>query len=138
MSLSSLHLYLLVATCHALLIPQSKVVHGLLSRTRTSTSSSPKTSRAAAQVKLNLFGNILKDLLPNNNGSNQKQQWPKVELPPDFTVPEPRPLTMTESTDLRGFATASAGLALRLATAKPLCWAGRSIQYLLRRMDDTL
>lgn len=67
-------------------------------------------------MKLNLFGNILEDLLPNNNGSNQKQQWPSVELPPDFTVPEPRPLTITESTDLGGFATASAGLALRLAT----------------------
>ena len=34
----------------------------------------------------------------------------------NFTVPKPRPLTITESTDLLGFATATAGLALRLFT----------------------
>jgi glutathione S-transferase len=54
-----------------------------------------------SRQKLNLFGRI---------------QWPKVEVPLDFIAPEPRPLTITESTNLGGFFTASAGLALRLAT----------------------
>jgi len=59
--------------------------------------------------KLNLFENIF-------DQQQKKQQWPKVEVPSDFVIPEPQPLTITESTDLVGFATASAGLALRLAT----------------------
>ena len=58
--------------------------------------------------KLNLFENIF--------DQQQKKQWPKVEVPSDFVIPEPKPLQITESTDLVGFATASAGLALRLAT----------------------
>ncbi|KAL3815328.1 hypothetical protein ACHAXA_010010 [Cyclostephanos tholiformis] len=37
-------------------------------------------------------------------------------MPPGFIPPEPRPLTITESTDLGGFVTALAALALRLAT----------------------
>ncbi len=45
-----------------------------------------------------------------------QSEWPRAEMPPGFIPPEPRPLTITESTDLGGFVTASAGLALRLAT----------------------
>ena len=37
-------------------------------------------------------------------------------MPPDFIAPTPRPLTITESPNLGGFVTASAGLALHLAT----------------------
>eukprot|EP00571_Detonula_confervacea_P014530 CAMPEP_0172308430 /NCGR_PEP_ID=MMETSP1058-20130122/9023_1 /TAXON_ID=83371 /ORGANISM="Detonula confervacea, Strain CCMP 353" /LENGTH=330 /DNA_ID=CAMNT_0013020841 /DNA_START=55 /DNA_END=1044 /DNA_ORIENTATION=- len=66
----------------------------------------------AAALNLNLLDNFF-----SSNNKNQKQQsWPKVEVPSDFIVPEPRPLTITESTDLTGFVTASTGLALRLAT----------------------
>jgi glutaredoxin len=39
-----------------------------------------------------------------------------VTIPSDFILPEPRPLTITKSTDLGGFVTSSAVLALRLAT----------------------
>jgi hypothetical protein len=42
--------------------------------------------------------------------------YPKVTPPPDFVAPEPQPLTLTSSTDKGEFATASAALALRLAT----------------------
>ena len=53
--------------------------------------------------------NVFPDLFP-------KQQLPRVQPPPNFVAPEPKPLAITEGTDLKGFATASAGLVLRLAT----------------------
>ena len=39
-----------------------------------------------------------------------------MKIPSDFILPEPRPLTITKSTDLGGFVTSSLVLALRLAT----------------------
>ncbi|KAL7427907.1 hypothetical protein ACHAXH_002153 [Discostella pseudostelligera] len=65
--------------------------------------------------QLNLLGN--NNLLDTLFSLDIKfQQWPKVEAPPNFVVPEPRPLTITESTNLGGFISSSAALALRLAT----------------------
>ena len=66
--------------------------------------------------QLNLLGtkNLL-DALFSFDKTTQ-QQWPVVQAPPNFVVPEPRPLTITNSTNLGGFISSSAGLALRLAT----------------------
>ena len=60
-------------------------------------------------LKLGFLDQILK-----NNGKSD--DLPVVTVPANFVVPEPKPLTITESTDLVGFASATVGLALRLAT----------------------
>ena len=86
------------------LLCRSGVVHGLL----PTTISGRARNHRASSSQLHIFDDLL-------SGGN-KNQYPKVELPSDFTVPEPRPLTITESTDIGAFTTASAGLALRLAT----------------------
>jgi glutathione S-transferase len=55
---------------------------------------------------------------------------PKVEVPKDFVIPEPKPLTITESTDLLRFAKNTVALALRLATGTfVLGWKIDSIFY---------
>jgi hypothetical protein len=41
---------------------------------------------------------------------------PKVELPKDFVLPEPQPLTITKKTDLAVFLSSSVALVLRLGT----------------------
>jgi glutathione S-transferase len=41
---------------------------------------------------------------------------PKVQVPDDFELPEPRPLTVTSSADLAGLIKSSAALAVRLGT----------------------
>ncbi len=64
------------------------------------------TTNTCRQSSLNLFA----DLFP------KQQQQPRVQAPPNFVPPEPKPLAITEGTDFKEFATASAGLALRLAT----------------------
>jgi glutathione S-transferase len=79
-------------------------------------------SGSASTLKLGLLDQIFtKNDVANN--------WPKVSAPPDFVTPEPKPLTITESTDIVGFISSAAGLALRLATgAFVLGW----------RIDDIL
>lgn len=69
---------------------------------------------APSQVKLNLFDNLFNSV--QTTKSSATTQYPKVEVPPNFIIPEPRPLTITESTDLIDFITASTVLGLRLAT----------------------
>jgi glutathione S-transferase len=73
-------------------------VHGLLLPTKNKIGM--RSSLVETRLKVNLY----------------RSESPRVEIPAGFTPPEPRPLTITESTDLGGFITASAGLALRLAT----------------------
>ena len=43
-------------------------------------------------------------------------QYPKVEIPPDFSAPDPRPLTLTRASDLPSTLKSAAALAIRLAT----------------------
>ncbi|KAL7532999.1 hypothetical protein ACHAXR_004979 [Thalassiosira sp. AJA248-18] len=109
-----MHLYLLVALFNTLLFHRS-CVHGLLPAKQTSGIRRRRHRVVVAPLKLNNIFNteLLDGLFPKNE---RQTQWPKVDVPPGFTVPEPRPLTITESTDLGGFVAASAGLALRLAT----------------------
>ena len=117
MSSSHIQLYLMAAL---LLCSCNVLIQGLLS---TSKCNMRLQHRHAS--KLNLFENIFQQ-------QKQKKQWPKVEVPPEFVIPEPQPLTITESTDLVGFATASAALALRLATgAFVLGW---QINTILQKM----
>lgn len=64
--------------------------------------------------RLNILGN--KNFIDSLFSFNKQSQWPTVQAPPNFVAPEPRPLTITNSTSLSGLVSSSAGLALRLAT----------------------
>ena len=63
----------------------------------------PKTKTRQSSSSLNIFRGLF-------------SEQPRVKAPPNFVPPTPRPLTITEGTDLKGFATASVGLVIRLAT----------------------
>jgi glutathione S-transferase len=55
---------------------------------------------------------------------------PKVTVPKDFVLPEPKPLSITEGTDLAKLASSSAALAVRLGTgATVLGWKVDDINY---------
>ena len=70
------------------------------------------------------------NLFPDLFSKQQQQQLPRVQAPPNFVPPEPKPLEITEGTDFKEFATASAGLALRLATgAFVLGWKVDSVFF---------
>mmetsp|Transcript_12342 Transcript_12342/g.13700 ORF Transcript_12342/g.13700 Transcript_12342/m.13700 type:complete len:346 (-) Transcript_12342:68-1105(-) len=47
----------------------------------------------------------------------KKKSAPKVEVPADFQIPEPKPLTLTRTSDLPAVLKSSAALVLRLATS---------------------
>ncbi len=64
--------------------------------------------------RLNLLGN--KSVFDSLFLFDKQRQWPKVQAPSNFIAPEPRPLTITKSTNLGGLLSSSAGLAIRLAT----------------------
>lgn len=57
-----------------------------------------------------IFMGLWDDLLPTTKST------PKVTVPPDFQVPEPKPLTLTRSSDLFSVLKSSLALALRLGT----------------------
>ena len=99
MNRHSIRAVALAAPCFALPVLFLSHVHGLLLASTKHIGIARR--HVEPRLKLNLFG---------------RSQWPKVEVPSDFIAPAPRPLTITESTNLGGFVTASAGLALRLAT----------------------
>jgi glutathione S-transferase len=62
---------------------------------------------------------------------------PSVKLPDDFVIPEPKPLTISESTDLFRFAKNTLALALRLATGTfVLGWKIDSILYVPEKADN--
>ena len=104
--MTPLRLCITIASSCALL------VNGLLPTTPI------KTRR---QSSLHLFPDLF---------SKQQQQLPRVQAPSNFVPPEPKPLAITEGTDLKEFATASAGLALRLATgAFVLGWKVDSVFF---------
>lgn len=68
----------------------------------------------------------------------QSSSIPRVKLPDDFVLPEPRPLTVTEKTDLTKFLKASAAFALRLATGTfVLGWKIDRVSFHFKR-DDVL
>mmetsp|Transcript_3408 Transcript_3408/g.4927 ORF Transcript_3408/g.4927 Transcript_3408/m.4927 type:complete len:365 (-) Transcript_3408:2550-3644(-) len=70
-------------------------------------------SEQSQQLQMGLLDNLL-----NSDNTKQKSSpnKPKVEVPPDFKIPEPQPLTLTESADLVDILKSSASLAFRLGT----------------------
>jgi hypothetical protein len=59
---------------------------------------------------MNFFDQFLPTATP------RKMQAPKLQVPEDFRVPEPKPLTITRPSDLPSLLKSSLALALRLGT----------------------
>ena len=76
-------------------------------------SSSPIRRTASSSLSMGFFD----DLFPTSLSTVvEKNSSPKVEVPPDFLIPEPKPLTITSSDELPSIIKSSAALAVRLAT----------------------
>lgn len=82
----------------------------------------PRTSIIRSPLKLSQLDQFFRN-------TSDVDDWPEVSAPPGFVPPEPKPLTITESTDLAGFLSSAVGLALRLGTgAFVLGWKIDTIQ----------
>jgi len=57
------------------------------------------------------------DLFAMNTGALSTSAKPKVQIPEGFVIPEPKPLTLTRSSDLPSVLKSSAALVVRLATS---------------------
>ncbi len=66
------------------------------------------------QMRMGFFDDIFKS---TTNIKTSSTGPPKLQVPQDFTVPEPRPLTLTRTSDLPSILKSSAALAARLATS---------------------
>jgi glutathione S-transferase len=86
----------------------------------------PTNANSKSSISMNLF----EDLLTNLSKNSSRPQAPKVRVPEGFTVPEPKPLSLTESSDLPAILKSSIALGLRLATtAFVLGWKIDSLFY---------
>lgn len=79
---------------------------------------SPQSNVASASLSSSALSmGFLDDLFPSASSSSKKKSYPTVTIPSDFTIPEPRPLTLTRTSDLPSVLKSSAALAVRLATS---------------------
>ena len=77
-----------------------------------------------------LRANIFEDFLSGVSKPTKTTKTPQVTIPKDFQIPEPKPLTITDDTDLIDFIKSSIAFALRLGTgAFTLGWKIDSIFY---------
>jgi glutathione S-transferase len=75
-------------------------------KSRSQSTHSSREQGTSVALKLGIFDELLTRAAPK----------PKVQVPDDFVVPEPKPLEITSKTDLKDFATNTLALALRLGT----------------------
>lgn len=73
-------------------------------------------------LKMGLLDDISTILRPSKDSGISRNifvrnQYPKVELPEDFILPDPKPLTITNTSDVPSLLQSSAALAIRLATS---------------------
>jgi glutathione S-transferase len=93
------------------------------------------TAASSRRVATSLNSNFL-DQINLFGGLKSTVSTPKVKVPEDFVVPEPKPLTIPENTDLLRFAKNTLALALRLATGTfVLGWKIDSILYDAEKAD---
>ena len=85
-----------------------------LSNAFISSSSTKQKSNNIATRTTNLYG-FFDDLLTKKSPSSPSSK-PRVELPPDFQLPEPKPLSLTSTADVPGFIKSSLAFAVRLGT----------------------
>lgn len=102
------------------------LVLSYLSHSAESFNSLP-SSAASKTILRGSFLDSLNDLLPK---SVNKATSPKVEVPKDFVIPEPRPLTITPSADIPLFIKSTIAFVLRLGTGTfTLGWKIDSLLY---------
>jgi glutathione S-transferase len=82
----------------------------------------PKKNPSSLVRHMGLLDDISTMFLPSKDtkgkaNSFARNPYPKVELPADFTLPEPKPLTLTNASDIPSLLKSSAALAIRLATS---------------------
>ena len=97
-----------------------------------STTTTKMASRANKHEETKMNMGFFDELLAKNPVADalNTQKRPKVEVPENFELPEPKPLTVTASTDLVEFAKSTLALALRLGTgAFTLGWKIDDIFY---------
>ncbi len=106
-----------------LLLDNALQTHSFVS-TATTNKIFPRYVSSPSSLRMGLLDDILKST------PRPAAPRPKVEVPPDFQIPEPKPLTITPSSDLSSLLKSSIALALRLATgAFVLGWQIDSLFY---------
>ena len=78
-----------------------------------------KGAAPATSLRLSFLDDLLKQATGTGSStisSKKIKSTPNVQVPKDFQVPEPKPLTITEGTDLVEFAKSTIAFALRLGT----------------------
>lgn len=68
-------------------------------------------------IQMGFLDDLFKTTTNERTTSTTTSGRPKVEVPEGFVVPEPRPLTLTRTSDLPSVLKSSAALAVRLATS---------------------
>lgn len=101
-----------------------------LQQSRSVTASTPSSRRPSST---SLHSNLLDQFNIFGGGDSKTKTaatTPKVKLPDDFEIPEPRPLAISKSTDLFRIFKSSVALGLRLATGTfVLGWKIDSVFY---------
>ena len=89
-----------------------------------------KATSSKTYRHMGLLDDFFKTASTTTATSSFGKSSPRVEVPSDFEVPEPKPLTITSSTDVPALLKASIALALRLGTsAFVLGWKIDSLSY---------
>ncbi|GFH51239.1 hypothetical protein CTEN210_07715 [Chaetoceros tenuissimus] len=70
---------------------------------------------STTSLKMGFFDDIFN--LNSSSTTAVKSSAPKVQVPDDFVIPEPKPLTLTRPSDIGSTLKSSAALAVRLATS---------------------
>ena len=70
---------------------------------------------STTSLKMGFFDDIFNLNSPSTTAV--KSPAPKVQVPDDFVIPEPKPLTLTRPSDIGSTLKSSAALAVRLATS---------------------
>jgi glutathione S-transferase len=73
------------------------------------------TTRTSSQLQMGFWEGLLATATSKAPSSSKKVR-PKVQVPDDFQIPEPKPLTITKGTDLGDFVKSSLAFVLRLGT----------------------
>mmetsp|Transcript_8040 Transcript_8040/g.20156 ORF Transcript_8040/g.20156 Transcript_8040/m.20156 type:complete len:405 (-) Transcript_8040:3915-5129(-) len=133
-----------VAVLGTVLLMDDGVVHGFSPAAAPPTSTRTRATTTTTTTQLynsnNNSNGFFDDLLTKakeittNSGpatsTTKRRRGPTVEVPSDFVVPEPKPLTITESTDIGLFIKSTIAFVLRLGTgAFTLGWKIDDIFY---------
>mmetsp|Transcript_27846 Transcript_27846/g.34386 ORF Transcript_27846/g.34386 Transcript_27846/m.34386 type:complete len:397 (+) Transcript_27846:120-1310(+) len=109
-------LQVLPMECKAL-IPTHPFTNVLIDRSNPFTLNSLKSSTALSMGFFDNLNSIISPMKSDGSSNNNNISSPKVSLPPNFQVPEPKPLTITRSSEIPSLLKSSVALVVRLATS---------------------